>query len=846
MGKNTHFSSFLFFFLFLPCFHVQAQTSTYSVPDHYFINCGSTGITTVNRRNFVGDVNPKSFTLSAPHSTVAINPSTNSSGTLYGTARIFRHPSWYEFKNITPNSTYLVRFHFSAFNSQDGVDLHTARFSVSASNFNLLSDFQLRNSTNNASINSPLIKEFLMNLNADKFQIRFTPSGSSSLAFISAIEAFLAPDGLIKNSSRSVVLMGSSNSVYDGLISNALQVIHRINVGGHLVTPDNDTVLRTWVPDDDYMYVRNAAVKAPFRNAGPQYELGSVTRFDAPDPVYNSAKVLNVNGSVLQNINATWCFVVNRNSRFLVRAHFCDVLGVGVSSNILKFNLFIQNFVQLIDPHGLFTDTAVPFYIDFVVNSDTSGLMNISIGPRPDSSDNKTAFLNGLEIMELISSSSGSISKTNLAVIVGSVVGGGVLMIVSAVLLWFYLMSRKANPVDSLDECGLLKMNRGTLSKRSTERNASGSPLMDLNLGLKVSLREVLYATRNFDEELVIGKGGFGKVYRGILRDGTKVAVKRSEPGRIQGFSEFQTEIMVLSKIRHRHLVSLIGYCDDRSEMVLVYEFMENGTLKDHIYSSKGEAEKRTPESRLSWEKRLQLCIDAAKGLHYLHTGIGGAIIHRDVKSTNILLDEHFVAKVADFGISRLGELDQTHFSTEVKGSFGYFDPEYFTCLVLTEKSDVFSFGVVLLEVLCARQAVDNTLPDEQINLAEWGKCSLMKGELEKIIDPFLKGKISPDSLRRFGRIVQKCLQDRGADRPNMVDVLFQLEYALKLQQTALPWQPNESSNSEVSFNLPMPLIGKLPSFSAAISEYEMEDSDALLNGSNNHTGAIITMQEPR
>ncbi|CAI9110242.1 OLC1v1010235C1 [Oldenlandia corymbosa var. corymbosa] len=751
MGKNHHhFLCSLFLCLFFPCFNVQAQNSDYRVPDQYFINCGSAGSTTVNGRNFVGDVNPNSFTLSAPQSAVATNPSTNSSATLYGTARIFKQTSWYDL-DIVNNGTYLVRFHFSPFISQDGVDLSTARFNVSASNFYLLSEFHVQNSTNNnASSNSPLIKDFFMNLNAGKFQIKFIPSGSSSLAFVNAIEAFLAPDGFISNSTPPVVVMGSSNSVYDGLISNALQVIHRINVGGSLVTPGVDTLGRTWVPDDDYMFFQNATVKTPFRNAPPQYGPGSATRFDAPDPVYNSAKVLNVNSSVLQNINATWSFAVNRNSRFLVRAHFCDILG-GVSSDILKFNLFIQNFLQMVDAHYQNRDLAVPFYFDFAVDSGSSGLMNVSMGARQDS-DTKTAFLNGLEIMELISSS-GSISvlnskssKTNLGVIVGSVVGGVVLIIVSAVCLWFYLIRKKAKPVDTVDEWELPDMNRGTSYSRSTDRNTSGSPLPDLNLGLKIALGEVLFATKNFDEALVIGEGGFGKVYRGILRDGTKVAVKRSEPGRTQGFSEFQTEIMVLSKIRHRHLVSLIGYCDDRSEMVLVYEFMEKGTLKDHLYSSKGDPEKPTSEPK---------------------------------------------------------------------------------------------------------QALDNTLPKEQINLAEWGMSHIMKGELEKIIEPSLKGKISPDSLRRFGQIVQKCLQERGTDRPNMVDVLWELEYALQLQQTALPWQPNESSDSEVSYNLPMPLLGRFPSFSAAISEYEMEDSDVLRNRSSNHTDASavfsqIIMQEPR
>ncbi|KAJ6304785.1 hypothetical protein OIU78_020362 [Salix suchowensis] len=241
----------------------------------------------------------------------------------------------------------------------------------------------------------------------------------------------------------------------------------------------------------------------------------------------------------------------------------------------------------------------------------------------------------------------------------------------------------------------------------TTERTENASIVTNLNLKLKMSLAEILAATENFNPNLLIGEGAFGKVYKGTLESGMKVAVKRSDSSHGQGLPEFQAEIMVLSRIQHRHLVSLVGYCDEGLEMILVYEFMEKGTLRDHLYDRKECLKNPSAETAFTWKQRLEICIGSAKGLHYLHTGPDGGIFHRDVKSTNILLDEHYMAKVADFGLSQSGMLPD-HISTSLKGSVGYLDPEYFRTLQLTNKSDVYSFGVMLLELLCARPPIVN------------------------------------------------------------------------------------------------------------------------------------------
>uniref|UniRef100_A0A2N9FEA3 Protein kinase domain-containing protein n=1 Tax=Fagus sylvatica TaxID=28930 RepID=A0A2N9FEA3_FAGSY len=372
-------------------------------------------------------------------------------------------------------------------------------------------------------------------------------------------------------------------------------------------------------------------------------------------------------------------------------------------------------------------------------------------------------------------------------------------------VMMFLLKRKRGKHVD----LPVLHHGKGTFCRKGTTNAAL---VRNLNLKLKMPLLEIQGATHNFDPKLLVGEGGFGRVYEGTLESGMKVAVKRSDPKHGQGLPEFETEITVLSKIRHRHLVSLIGYCEEESEMILVYEFMEKGSLREHLYDpNENSSERSAKRSNLSWKQRLEICTGAAKGLHYLHTCLNGGIIHRDVKSTNILLDEHFVAKVADFGLSRSGPDDPDHFSVGIKGSFGYVDPEYFRCFQFTDKSDVYSFGVVLLEVLCARPAIIDSPKREEVNLAEWGLLWQKKGQLEKIIDPCLMGEIQPDSLRRFGETVEKCLKENGAERPTMLDVLWDLEYALQLQKTAVHGVPHEDSTTNAILELHLaPNLGLL------------------------------------
>ncbi|KAG7947057.1 hypothetical protein I3843_14G074900 [Carya illinoinensis] len=574
-------------------------------------------------------------------------------------------------------------------------------------------------------------------------------------------------------------------------------------MGGPKVIFDNDTLWRTWIPDQSFLVQENLA-KNLSKIGAVKYVTGGATQDIAPNTVYGTATVMNSLDDPSSNFNVSWEFNVDPGFQYLVRFHFCDILSKAL--NELYFNVYIDSWIVVKDldlSTYLVNTLAAAYYMDFVTVSAVSNKLRVSIGPSTLDGTYPNAILNGLEIMKMNNSmgslsaadsviiSSDSSSKKNVGIIVGISIGAFIAVILGVV---FFMLHRKRRRLARQRESKTwtpFSINEGNSQSMGSKYSNGTTASAIFNYGYRIPFAAVQEAANNFDESWVIGIGGFGKVYKGVLSDGTKVAVKRGNPRSQQGLAEFQTEIEMLSQFRHRHLVSLIGYCDEKNEMILVYEYMENGTLKSHLYGS--------GLPNLSWKQRLEICIGAARGLHYLHTGYAKAVIHRDVKSANILLDENLMAKVADFGLSKTGpEIDQTHVSTAVKGSFGYLDPEYFRRQQLTEKSDIYSFGVVLFEVLCARPVIDPSLPREMVNLAEWAMKWQKRGQLEQIIDSTLAGKIRPDSLRKFGETAEKCLADYGVDRPSMGDVLWNLEYALQLQEAVTDGDPEENSTNMI------------------------------------------------
>nr|XP_043612781.1 uncharacterized protein LOC122584787 [Erigeron canadensis] len=313
----------------------------------------------------------------------------------------------------------------------------------------------------------------------------------------------------------------------------------------------------------------------------------------------------------------------------------------------------------------------------------------------------------------------------------------------------------------------------------------------------KFSLHEIKSATNNFSTNLIIGEGSFGIVYRAkiaIQGKTTTVAVKRRNSDSKQGSNEFWTEVELLSQSRHTHLISLIGYCDyqDAKEMILVYEYMPNGTLADHIYKKKRNS------SDLCWEQRLKICIGVGRGLEYLHTGTGSnqIVVHHDLKSSNILIDADWAAKISDVGLCKkyFSNHADTPISASVKGTPGYMDPHYRKTKELSTKTDVYAFGVVLLEVLCGKRSLDFAVAGRPKKLLPWAPQCIRDGYVDRVIDRSLKGRIADDGLRIFQDITLQCLQERPNKRPAMVEVVAKLEAALALQN------PQYSSSDEDDF----------------------------------------------
>ena len=285
---------------------------------------------------------------------------------------------------------------------------------------------------------------------------------------------------------------------------------------------------------------------------------------------------------------------------------------------------------------------------------------------------------------------------------------------------------------------------------------------------------ELERATDNFNENRILGRGGQGIVYKGMLGEGKIVAIKKSiviSESQLEGLIN---ELVLLSQINHRNIVKLLGCCLETEVPLLVYEFIPNGNLHHLIHNP-------SEEFPITWRMRLQIASDSASALVYLHSSSSIPILHRDIKSSNILLDEKYRAKVSDFGTSRSFAIDQTHVTTRVMGTFGYLDPQYFQSSVFTEKSDVYSFGVVLVELLTGQKAIINISEDEDKNLTAWFLYHMEDSRLIDIIDSQIIQEGSNDEFYTIAKLAMRCLNLDGKKRPTMKEVFLEIEGVLSL-----------------------------------------------------------------
>lgn len=852
-------ASLLTFFL-LPCFlfllSPVSPASTFKPKDLYRIACGAaSNLTDMQGRLWTGDAS--SAASGNPYLNLNMGKDINASSSSdnpnlpdsipFSTARIFTRPASYSFP-VSPGRhwirLYFNPFAFSTYNASDAI------FSVETDSYTLMQNVSLSYVLSAMNL-VYLFKEYSINVTGNFLTLNFIPgSVANGYVMVNGIEILSMPEDMY---SSNLIAVNLGTGVTFPVPETALETLVRLNVGGQAILESDDDLGRLWQTDIAYT---SGAAQGVSTSVPHNISYGTLDVYTAPADVYTTARFMTNDNGINLQFNLTWNFSIDPNFTYYIRLHFCELQYT--KPNMRVFDIYVNDEVAT-SQYDVVAAAGAEFaatILEFAVTFESADAPMIAIELHPNISSMPTfynAILNGLEIFKMNdttgnlqgpppppplatppsdNSPSGKTpnsSGNKMVMIIGGVAGSIAALAAVGIILfcfcrrrskgdkggspsWLPLPSHAGNSHSNVSKLSTVSRNSGTGSY------ASSAPSNNCRY---FTFSEILAMTNNFDEGFVLGVGGFGKVYKGVLEDKTTVAVKRGNPTSEQGATEFQTEIELLSKLRHRHLVSLIGFCEDDSEMILVYDYMANGPLRGHLYGA------GLPS--LSWKQRLEICIGAARGLHYLHTGAAHGIIHRDVKTTNILLDENLTSKVSDFGLSKTGpSLNHTHVSTVVKGSFGYLDPEYFRRQQLTEKSDVYSFGVVLLEVLCARPAINPTLPREQMNMAEWAMHWQKKGMLYEIIDPILVGKISKESLKKFGETAEKCLAESGLDRPAMGDILWNLEYALQLHETS----------AEKEFDTSNPRVKEI--VLKAVPEVELSDLDAK-KMDNSHNSAMFS-----
>ncbi|KAL7098342.1 hypothetical protein ACP275_09G011000 [Erythranthe tilingii] len=712
------------------------------------VNCGSVGTSAArDGKEWCGDVQPKLSSLlqlkgsSTAASSMIHKLISGDDPVPYKTGRISRSRFSYVFQ-VNPGQK-IIRLHFNPA-PYKGFKRFNDLFDVEAGPFTLLQNFSASLTANALRVNS-FVKEFCITVEENELLgIFFSPSSSESLktyAFINGIEIISVPPSLsyFYKGDIGVQMVGKSLVYVDN--GTALEIIRRVNI-------KDDSVLSD-------------------RNINDMFGMWETV------PKQKESKINNI----------TWKISVDVGFKYLVRVHFSELGFKMAKIGGVIFTVRINDMIANID------ENSIPWYRDYMVmmkGHKQEGKRDLVICLQSsDEFMDVHGPIKGFEIIKL-SNPDNSLASPNPLPSVRDL-SYGTVQNLHQVLGNRNMIATVVIILLSLVNVAIYTFRQMWGSRCIEEENMPSARAE--RLCRRFSLAEIQLATRNFSDGLVIGRGGFGKVYKGLIDNGREtVAIKRQKSGSKQGPHEFLTEIETLTELRHVNLVSLIGYCNEHGELILVYEYMAYGTLADHIYKL---ARRGDECPSLTWQQRLAICIGAGRGLDYLHTG--HSLIHRDVKASNILLDENFIAKVSDFGLAKnLSRTKlQSHVSTKVKGTFGYFDPNYFTTGKLTRKSDTYAFGVILLEVLSGRPAVDFRIAENERILTKWARENITNGNADQILASNLRGKISEDSLKAFVGIAERCLHDEPKKRPTMAQVVLQLEFALEQQESSKSLEPN-------------------------------------------------------
>ncbi|XP_059454880.1 wall-associated receptor kinase 2-like [Corylus avellana] len=350
---------------------------------------------------------------------------------------------------------------------------------------------------------------------------------------------------------------------------------------------------------------------------------------------------------------------------------------------------------------------------------------------------------------------------------------------------WLYLVLKKRRFIKLKEK--FFQQNGGLILERHLNEQVGSTETAKI-----FTVEELKKATKNYDESRIIGQGGFGTVYKGFLPDNRIVAIKKSKTMDQNQIDQFINEVVLLSQINHRNVVKLLGCCLETEIPMLVYEFVPKGTLLNYIHHESSGSAKR-------WETYLRIAAETADALSYLHSAASTPIIHRDVKSSNILLDDNFTAKVSDFGTSRLVPRHQKELATVVQGTLGYLDPEYLQTNRLTEKSDVYSFGVVLVELLTGDDVLSFDRSEEETSLPMYFLSSLKEDQLFEILENHIVEEGNKEQIKEVVELAERCLKVKGDERPSMQEVAMKLERIRKIETHS---RVNAQSNVEEAKHL--------------------------------------------